>query len=124
MFASFGTTLNGMFAGCQQRSVSIPLCAVTDKQILRLIGQRIREARLRSNLTQECLAELVGVHWKTIGHIERGSYPIALTTFAHLSQFLETSPNRLLDGLRPPDPERTARIKKALARKRAPRKTG
>jgi len=96
---------------------------VTDKQILRLIGQRVREARLRGNLTQECLGELVGVHWKTVGHIERGSYPIGVTTFARLTQFLETSPNRLLDGLRPPDPKRTAQIKKALARKRAPRKT-
>ena len=87
------------------------------------LGQRIREARLRGDLTQECLAELVGVHWKTIGHIERGSYPIGLTTFARLSQFLETSPNRLMDdALRPPDPERTARIKKALARKRVPRR--
>jgi|ERR1700722_11054187 DNA-binding XRE family transcriptional regulator len=97
---------------------------VTNKQMLRLIGQHIREARLRGNMTQECLAELVGVHWKTIGHIERGSYPIALTTFARLSQFLETSPNRLLDGLHPPDPARTAHIKKALARKRAPVKSG
>jgi DNA-binding XRE family transcriptional regulator len=69
---------------------------VTDQQILRLIGQRIRTARLRANMTQECLAELVGVHWKTISHVERGSYPIALTTFARLSQFLETSPNREL----------------------------
>jgi DNA-binding XRE family transcriptional regulator len=74
-------------------------------------------------MTQECLAELVGVHWKTVGHIEHGTYPIALTIFARLSQFLEISPNRLLDGLHPPDPERTARIKKALARKRAPRKS-
>jgi DNA-binding XRE family transcriptional regulator len=97
---------------------------VTDQQVLRLIGQRIRAARLRGNMTQECLAELVGVHWKTIGHIERGSYPIALTIFVRLSQFLEISPNRLLEDLRPPDRERTARIKKALARKRAPRKTG
>jgi len=68
------------------------------------------------------LAELVGVHWKTIGHVERGSYPIALTTFARLSQFLDTGPNRLLDGLKPPDPQRTAHIKKALAHKRAPPK--
>ena len=89
--------------------------------MLRLFGKRVREARHKANLTQECLAELVGVHWKTIGHIERGSYPIALTTFARLSQFLEISPNRLLDGLEAPDPQRTARIKKALARKRAPR---
>ena len=90
--------------------------------MLRLIGRHFREARLKANLTQECLAELAGVHWKTIGHIERGSYPVALTTFARLSQFLETSPNRLLDGLNLPDPERTARIKKAMARKRAPAK--
>ncbi len=77
---------------------------------------------MKANLTQECLAELVGVHWKTVGHIERGSYPIGVTTFARLAQFLETSPNRLLDGLEPPNPQRTARIKKALARKRVPAK--
>jgi hypothetical protein len=64
----------------------------------------------------------VGVHWKTIGHIERGSYPIALITFARLSQFLEISPNRLLEGLALPDLKRTAQIKKAMARKRAPAK--
>lgn len=90
--------------------------------MLRLIGRHVRDARLKSNLTQECLAELVGVHWKTIGNIERGNFPIKLTTFARLAQFLETSPNRLLDGFEPPDPQRTARIKKALARKRAPSK--
>jgi DNA-binding XRE family transcriptional regulator len=90
--------------------------------MLRLIGRNFREARLKANLTQECLAELVGVHWKTIGHIERGSYPVALTTFARLSQFLETSPNRLLDGLDSPDLQRAAQIKKAMARKRAPAK--
>jgi DNA-binding XRE family transcriptional regulator len=101
---------------------SLPLCGVTDQQILRLLAQRVREARLKSNMTQECLAELVGVYWKTVGHIERGSYPIALTTFARLSRFLETSPNRLLDGLKPPDSQRTERIKKALARRRAPAK--
>ena len=91
--------------------------------MLKMIGHRVREARLKANMTQECLAELVGVHLKTVGHIERGSYPIALTTFARLSQFLEVSPNRLLDGLDLPDPQRTAHIKKAMARKRAPRKT-
>ena len=87
-----------------------------------MIGQHVRDARLKADLTQECLAELVGVHWKTISNIERGNFPIALTTFARLAQFLETSPNRLLDGLKPPDPQRTASIKKALARKRAPAK--
>lgn len=95
---------------------------MTDKQILRLIGQRVRDARMKANLTQECVAELVGVHWKTISHVERGSYPIALTTFARLAQFLEASPNSLLEGIEPPNPQRTARIKKALARRRVPAK--
>lgn len=90
--------------------------------MLRTIGRRVREARLHANMTQECLAELVGIHWKTVGHIERGSFPVALTTFVHLSQFLEISPNRLLDNLGMPDLKRTTQIKKAMARKRAPAK--
>jgi DNA-binding XRE family transcriptional regulator len=96
---------------------------VTDQQILRLFGQRVRDARHKADMTQECLAELIGIHWKTVGHIERGTYPIALITFAKLSQHLEISPNRLLEGLKPPDPPRTARIKQALARKRVPIKS-
>ena len=97
---------------------------VNDREILRVLGRNIRQARLKAGLTQECLSELSGVHVQTIGALEHGNFPFAVTTFARISQFLEISPNRLLDGLRLPDPERTARIKMALARKRAPRKTG
>lgn len=93
---------------------------MSNEKILRLIGRNIREARLKADMTQECLAELAGVHVQTVGAIERGSFPFAVTTFARLTQFLEISPNRLLDGLETPNPERTARIKKALVRKRAP----
>ena len=94
---------------------------MNNREILRVLGRNIRQARLNASLTQECLAELAGVHVQTIGAIEHGNFPFAVTTFARLSQFLESSPNRLLDGLKPPDQERTARIKKALARRRAPR---
>jgi DNA-binding XRE family transcriptional regulator len=73
-------------------------------------------------MTQECLAELVGIHWQTLGRIERGEFPFATTTFAKLTQYLQVSPNRLLDGLDPPDSKRVARITKAMARKRRPRK--
>lgn len=95
---------------------------MNNREILRVLGRNIRQARLNASMTQECLAELAGVHVQTIGAIEHGNFPFAVTTFARLSQFLESSPNRLLDGLKPPDRERTARIKKALARRRAPRK--
>ena len=94
---------------------------MNDREILRVLGRNIRQARLNADLTQECLAELAGVHVQTIGAIEHGNFPFAVTTFARLSQFLESSPNRLLDGLKHPDKERTERIKKALARRRAPR---
>lgn len=97
---------------------------MNNREILRVLGRNIRQARLNSDMTQECLAELAGVHVQTIGAIEYGNFPFAVTTFARISQFLEISPNRLLDGLKSPDRERTARIKKALARKRAPKKRG
>ena len=71
-------------------------------------------------MTQECLAELVDVHWKTIGRIERGQFPFSVTTFARLSQHLKISPNRLLDDLPEPDRKLTEKITKALARKRKP----
>ncbi len=95
---------------------------MNNREILRVLGRNIRQARLNASLTQECLAELAGVHVQTIGAIEHGNFPFAVTTFARLTQFLESSPNRLLDGLNPPDQERTTRIKKALARRRVPRK--
>ena len=94
---------------------------MTDRRILRIIGQNIRNARLRANLTQECVAELIGVHWQTINHIENGKYPSSVVKFTRLSQALEVSPNRLLEGVPPPDKKQAERIKKALARKRRPK---
>lgn len=93
---------------------------MTNRDILRLLGQRIRDARLAVNMTQECLAELVGVHWKTIGSIERGRYPFAVTTFVRMTRHLNISSNRLLDNLANPNPQQSERVKKALARKRKP----
>jgi len=95
---------------------------VTNREILSLVGKKVREARLKANLTQECLTELVGVHWQTIAYIEQGKYPCALTTFVRLTQYLQISPNRLLEGVPAPDARRVERITKALARRRRPRK--
>jgi len=71
-------------------------------------------------MTQECLAELAEIHWKTLGRIERGEFPFAITTFARLSQHLQMSPNRLLADLPAADHRRGEKIKKALARRRKP----
>ena len=44
----------------------------------RALGKRIREERLRLNLTQEKLAEEVGVSTAYIGQIERGERSLTL----------------------------------------------
>jgi transcriptional regulator with XRE-family HTH domain len=90
--------------------------------MLRQIGANARAARLQANLTQECLAELVGVHWQTISHLENGRYPFSVTTFARLSQALGISANRLLEGLPDPNQARMESVKKAMARKRRPKR--
>ena len=93
---------------------------MSDQNLLRIIGRNVANARLRANLTQECLAELVGIHPKTIGSIERGKYPFAVTTLVRLAQHLETSPNRLLEGAPVAKEIRATRIRKALPRRRRP----
>lgn len=40
----------------------------------KLFGQRIRELRDEHNLTQENLAEMIGVEYQTINRIENGVY--------------------------------------------------
>jgi len=86
--------------------------------MLRRIGANVKAARAKANLTQECLAEIAGIHWQTVSYIENGKFPASIVTFAKLSQALEVSANRLLEGLPALNPDRTARIKMALARKR------
>jgi len=97
---------------------------VTDRQILQLIGANVKTARLKAGVTQECLAELVGVHWQTISYVENGKYPFSVVIFTRITHALETSANRLLDGIDEPDVKRMGRIKKEMARKRQPKQSG
>ena len=94
---------------------------MTERQILRHIGQNVKASRLKAGLTQECLAELAGVHWQTVSYVENGKFLFSIITFVKISQALEISPNRLLDGLPNPDGERMDRIKRMMARKRKPK---
>lgn len=88
--------------------------------MLKRIGQNVKTARLKAGLTQACLAELASVHWQTVSYIENGKYLCSIITFFKISRALETSPNRLLDGLPEPDKAWQEKIKKSLARKRTP----
>jgi len=52
------------------------------------IGEQLRQARMRSHMTQAQLADLVGVTPKTVSAIERGSHFPAYRTLAKLAEHL------------------------------------
>ena len=92
---------------------------MNDRELLRAVGRKIRAERVRAGLTQECLAELAGIHWKTMGRIERGGFAFSTIILSKLAQHLGVTATELLGELGKPDAKRTSRIIKALAPKRA-----
>lgn len=59
-------------------------------------GQRIRRFRKQKRLTQEALAEQVGISASFMGHIERGSRIASIDTLMQLCHVLGVTPNDLL----------------------------
>lgn len=66
-----------------------------------LLGKRIREERIRSNLTQEQLAELMDVSTTYIGFVERGKRSITLEKLIDLASCLHISIDELLHDIVP-----------------------
>ena len=60
------------------------------------LGKRIREERLRLNLTQEKLAEACGISTAYLGQIERGERCITLDKLIPLANCLGTTVDFLL----------------------------
>jgi transcriptional regulator with XRE-family HTH domain len=61
------------------------------KQLLIKFGKRVREARLKKNLSQEELAAKAGVHRTYIGMIERAEKNITLTNIEKICKALDLS---------------------------------
>ncbi len=61
-----------------------------------MMGRRIRLYRHQKKLTQEQLAEQVGVSASFMGHIERGSRVASIETLMKLCAVLNVTPNELL----------------------------
>lgn len=61
-----------------------------------LLGQRIRAARLAAGLSQEQLAEMVGLTSQHISHTEVASTKISLPALIKIANALNTSVDRLL----------------------------
>lgn len=62
------------------------------------IGQRVRNLRKARALSQEQLAEKVGISTTHMSHIETGSTKLSLPVLADLSVALDTSSDELLFG--------------------------
>ena len=73
------------------------------------LGFRIRQIRRQQSLTQEHLAEKVGISASFLGHIERGTRVASLETLVALCNVLNVTPEYLLRAslnvYAPPMPE-------------------
>jgi transcriptional regulator with XRE-family HTH domain len=55
------------------------------------VGQRLKELRLKKQMTQEVLAAKAGMERTFISHIENGTRNVSVETMAKLIDALETS---------------------------------
>lgn len=79
------------------------------------LGKRIREERLRLNLTQEHLAEDINISTAYLGQIERGERHITLDKLIPLAERLGVSVDFLLsDYIHPNDDASLALIRQFL----------
>lgn len=62
------------------------------------IGQRIKELRTESGLTQKDLAEMIGVAQNTVSQYENGTASTSLEIIIKLSEVFHTTTDYLLLG--------------------------
>ncbi len=63
--------------------------------IKKLLGKRIRDARKAKGLTQERLAELLGIGTSNISYIETGKFSPSMENFEKLVEILGVEPSEL-----------------------------
>lgn len=56
-----------------------------------LVANRVEEVRTENNITRQELAAQVGVHYQTIGYIERGEYSPSLVLALKIAAVLDSS---------------------------------
>jgi transcriptional regulator with XRE-family HTH domain len=74
----------------------VPLSA-PDQQSLRLFGAAVRRERTALGMTQEGLAELTGLHLRTVQKIEAGVINVLITTVQRIQRALHCKWDRLLE---------------------------
>ena len=65
------------------------------ENIKKLLGQRIKEVRKAKNITQEELAEKIGIGTSNISYIENGKFAPSIENFAKITEVLGVEPSEL-----------------------------
>lgn len=65
-------------------------------ELQRQVGRNLRAIREQRGVSQERMAELVGVHRTYYGGLERGERNLSLQSLERLAEILEEEPLRLL----------------------------
>ena len=68
-------------------------------QILKQVGQNIKQARVAKNITQQQLAELLNTSVNFISLIERGQSGLNIVTIINICNALQIEPNALFNKL-------------------------
>jgi transcriptional regulator with XRE-family HTH domain len=76
-----------------------------DRSVERYVGRRIRERRTLLGLTQQQLAELIGVTYQQAHKYERGINRISAGRLHALARVLGVDVNYFFEGIEAPEPE-------------------
>lgn len=71
--------------------------------IRRVLGKNVRRFRVQAGLSQEAVAERMGVDRAHVSSMERGQQNVTLLTLWHLSQALGVKPVDLMNEAFPSD---------------------
>jgi len=59
------------------------------------VGNHLEKLRLKAGITRQQLAEAVGVHYQTVGYIERGEYLPSLVLALRIAKVLNTKVEKI-----------------------------
>ncbi len=66
------------------------------EMLLKKFGKNVKIARIKKDLTQEQLAEIMGVSQNFVSNIENGKENMSLAKILELSEFIGTNISKLL----------------------------
>ena len=75
---------------------AIQVVAKVPSDVLKALGERVREVRVERGLSQELVGERADLHRNEVGVIERGETNISFVNLLRICRALEVTPSELL----------------------------